>query len=68
MDNWYSVSQMAAELSKRNIDIFSEKDNKIIIDEDKIIYAALDTFGFEQYSNEGPFECWTFYGSFQNLE
>lgn len=65
-DQWYSVSQMTAELSKRNIDILETKNNRVIIDEDKILFAVVDTFDFTVYTNEGPFHCWTFYGSFPN--
>lgn len=60
----YNVSQMAAGLLKRNVDIFSVINDQIIIDEDKMIIAVLHTYDFEVNSNQGPFHSWTFIGSF----
>lgn len=65
-NKYYNVSQMAAELSKRNIDILSTRNNRVIIDEDKMLFAVVDTFGFTVHTNEGPFHLWTFFGSFPN--
>lgn len=65
-NKYYNVSQMAAELSKRNIDILSTRNNRVIIDEDKMLFAVVDTFDFTVHTNEGPFHLWTFFGSFPN--
>lgn len=67
MENkFYNVSQMAAELTKRSIDILSVRNNRVIIDEDKMLFAVVDTFDFTVCTNQGPFHCWIFYGSFPN--
>lgn len=59
----YTVKEMANELAKRNIDVFTEENEQIFIDDSELLIEALE-FDFEMNTNEGPFPNWTFHGEF----